>query len=162
MWRLVTFVATFSWNARRMLAVKNSRQMLRAHRKRTERRRKVKNGKGERIGGELEGSILQCKMRQDKAKLFLFSYWKGKKVVQEKEEEGRKRGGGGVFDPFQRYYKLSECSCWYMDLVLLVSFFKQSSSSSSSSLFFIIATEFVISITIALATTLYPLNLSYH
>ena len=35
--------------------------------------------------------------------------------MQEKEEEGRKRGGGegegGVFDLFQRYYKLSECSC---------------------------------------------------
>ena len=31
--------------------------------------------------------------------------------MQEKEEEGRKRGGGGVFDFFQRYYKLSECSC---------------------------------------------------
>ena len=31
------------------------------------------NGKVERIGSELEGSRLQCKMRQDKAKLFLFS-----------------------------------------------------------------------------------------
>ena len=118
MWRLViTFVATFTWNARRMLTVKKSRQMLRAHRKRTERRRKVKNEKGERIGGQLEGSILHCKMRQDKAKFFLFSYWKGKKVVARKrggEKDGRGKGKGGeCLTFFQRYYKLSECSCFY-------------------------------------------------
>ena len=52
---------------------------------------------------EKEGKLCKKKMRRG-----------------EKGEEGRKRGGGGrrggrgkVFDFFQRYYKLSECSCSY-------------------------------------------------
>ena len=49
-------------------------------------------------------------------KVLSFSLMKRKESLQEKEEEGRKRwgmGGGGrwCLTFFQRYYKLSECSC---------------------------------------------------
>ena len=110
---VVTFVATFTWNARHTLTVKNSSQMLRAHRKRTERRRKVRNGKGERVGGEQEGSRLQCKMQQDKAKFFLFILMKRKESCARKRGGGEKEGRGEDVLPFQRYYQLSECSCFF-------------------------------------------------
>ena len=98
-WRLVTFVATFTWNPRRTLTVKNSRQMLRAHRKWTERRRKVKNGKGEGVNWKGVDSNARCdKTRQNS---FFFSKWKGTKVVQKKrgggEKEGRGSEGGSVW-----------------------------------------------------------------
>ena len=34
------------------------------------------------------------------------------------EKEGR--GRGGVFDLFQRYYKLSECSCYHMNTIIII------------------------------------------
>ena len=119
--------------------------MLRAHRKRAERRRKVKNGKGERIGVNWKGgSKFQFTARCDKTRQILsFFLMKRKESLQEKEEEGRKRGGEGegeggggkVVDIFQRYYKLSECSCSFSTYVSLLLSQSLSPSLSSPSLF---------------------------
>ena len=46
----------------------------------------MKNGKGERIVGELEGSRLQSKMRQGKVLSFF--------LIKRNESCARKRGGG--------------------------------------------------------------------
>ena len=89
--------------------------MLRAHRKRTERRRKVKNGKGERIGAHqgVNWKGLDSNARCDKTRQnsFLFPNEKERKLCKKKRRRGE-RGEGGVFDFFQRYHKLSECSCY--------------------------------------------------
>ena len=59
----------------------------------------MRNGKGERVGGEQEGSRLQCKMQQDKAKFFLFfPNEKERKLCKKKRRRGERwegDGGGG-------------------------------------------------------------------
>ena len=78
-----------------MLTVQKSRQMLRAHRKRTEMRRKVKNGKGERIRGvNWKGVYSNARCDKTRQNSVFFLTEKERKLVQEKEEEGRKTGGG--------------------------------------------------------------------
>ena len=69
-----------------MLTVKNSRQMLRAHRKRRERRRKVKNGKGERIGVNRKG--VDSNARCDKTRQNSFFFCARKRGRGEREGRG--------------------------------------------------------------------------
>ena len=66
----------------------------------------MKNGKGERIGGELEGSRLQCKMRQTRQNSLFFPNEK-ERTLCKKKRRGEKEGGGGergggVFDLFSK------------------------------------------------------------
>ena len=93
-------MATFTWNARRELTVKNSRQKQRAHRKRTESRRKVKNGKGERIGDELDpwkGVDSNARCDKTRQNCFFFPNEKERKLCKKKRRRGERdeRGGGG-------------------------------------------------------------------
>ena len=80
-------------NARRTLIVKNSHQMLRAHSKRTERRRKVKSGKGERIGVNRKG--VDSNARCDKTRQNSFFLMCKKKRRRGERGEGEGEGGGG-------------------------------------------------------------------
>ena len=49
---------------------------------------------------------------EDQTKFFFFSNEKERKLYKKRKRRRETRGEGeGVFDLFQRYYKLSECSC---------------------------------------------------
>ena len=65
------------------------------------RRRDMKNGKGERIGGELEGSRPQFTGRCDKTRQnsFFFPNEEERKLCKKKRRRGE---GGGGSDLFQR------------------------------------------------------------
>ena len=47
---------------------------------------------------------------------FFFPNEKKRKLCKKKRRRAERGERGGVFDFFQRYYKLSECSCYYCNL----------------------------------------------
>ena len=80
----------------------------------------MKNGKGERIGDELDGSRLQFTARCNKTRqnYFFFPNEKERKLCKKRRRGERGGRRGEVFDLIQRYYKLSECACLFSVTVL--------------------------------------------
>ena len=69
-------------------------------------------GREDRGSTGREYTPMQDATRQ--GKILSFFLLKRKESCCKKKRRRGERGEGGVFDFFQRYYKLSECSCSYM------------------------------------------------
>ena len=87
------FVATYTFT---VTACTNSRQIIVAHRKRTERRGKVKNGNEIRGGGLLRDGAVDSNLLQDAIRpgTFFFSNEKERKLFRKRWRRRRERWGG--------------------------------------------------------------------